>query len=70
MLTCITLFSFATTTFAAPSENKDQADRKAEILKKFDKDGDRKLSDDERNAVREAIKSSRSKGEQRQEKKK
>ncbi len=54
MLTCITLFSFATTTFAAPSENKDQADRKAEILKKFDKDGDRKLSDDERNTVREA----------------
>jgi hypothetical protein len=40
------------------------------MLKKFDKDGDGKLSDDERNAAREAMKASRSKGEQRQEKKK
>ena len=40
------------------------------LVSRFDKDGDGKLSDDERNAVREAIKASRSKGEQRQEKKK
>jgi hypothetical protein len=45
-------------------------EQRAEMLKKFDKDGDGKLSDDERNAAREAMKASRSKGEQRQEKKK
>tara|TARA_B100001758_G_C18081204_1_gene438348 strand:+ start:96 stop:218 length:123 start_codon:yes stop_codon:yes gene_type:complete len=40
------------------------------MLKKFDKDADGKLSDDERNAAREVMKASRNKGEQRQEKKK
>lgn len=52
MLTCITLISFAATSFAAPSGNKDQAERKAEILKKFDKDGDGKLSDAEKKTLR------------------
>ena len=52
MLTCITLISCAATTFAAPSENNDQAARKADMLKKFDKDGDGKLSDAEKTALR------------------
>ena len=52
MLTCIALFSFTVTTFAAPSGNKDQASRKTEMLKKFDKDGDGKLSDAEKKTLR------------------
>ena len=57
MLTCITFISFAATAFAAPSENKNQADRKAEMLKKFDKDGDGKLSDAEKATLRAEIQS-------------
>ena len=57
MLTCITLISFAATSFAAPSGNKDQAERKAEILKKFDKDGDGKLSDAEKKTLRAEMQS-------------
>lgn len=57
MLACITLISFAATTFAAPSENKDQAERKAEMLKKFDKDGDGKLSDTEKKTLRAEMQS-------------
>ena len=40
------------TLFAAPSENRDPAARKAEILKKFDTDGDGKLSDTEKKTLR------------------
>ena len=57
MLTCITFISFAATAFAAPLENKNQADRKAEMLKKFDKDGDGKLSDAEKATLRAEIQS-------------
>ena len=46
------MLSFAATAFAAPSENNDPASRKAEMLKKFDTDGDGKLSDAERTALR------------------
>ena len=52
MLTCITLISCAATTFAAPSGNNEQAARKADMLKKFDKDGDGKLSDAEKTTLR------------------
>ena len=45
-----TMFLTATL-FAAPSENRDPAARKAEILKKFDKDGDGKLSDTEKKTL-------------------
>ena len=46
-----TMFLTATL-FAAPSENRDPAARKAEILKKFDTDGDGKLSDTEKKTLR------------------
>ncbi len=47
-----TTMFFTATLFAAPSENRDPAARKAEILKKFDKDGDGKLSDTEKKTLR------------------
>ena len=62
-LACVTIVSLAVTTFAAPSKNNDPAVRKAEMLKKFDKDGDGKLSQEERDTAREAMKASRTKGE-------
>ena len=43
------------------------ADRRAEMLKKFDKDGDGKLSEDERAALREAMKGRRGKAEKQPE---
>ena len=46
-----TMFLTATL-LAAPSENRDPAARKAEILKKFDTDGDGKLSDTEKKTLR------------------
>ena len=53
-----TMFLTATL-FAAPSENRDPAARKAEILKKFDKDGDGKLSDTEKASLRSEMQSRR-----------
>ena len=51
-LACAAIVSLATSTFAAPPENNDPAVRKAEMLKKFDKDGDGKLSDEEKSTLR------------------
>ena len=61
-LACSAIVSLATSTFAAPPENNDPAARKAEMLKKFDKDGDGKLSQEERDTAREAMRASRTKG--------
>ena len=58
-LACVTIVSLAVTTFAAPSKNNDPAARKAEMLKKFDKDGDGKLSDEEKSTLRAEIQNHR-----------
>ena len=58
-LACAAIVSLAATTFAAPPENNDPADRKAEMLKKFDKDGDGELNEDERKEARESMRASR-----------
>ena len=51
-LACAAIVSLATSTFAAPPENNDPAARKAEMLKKFDKNGDGKLNDEEKSTLR------------------
>ena len=51
-LACAAIVSLAASTFAAPPENNDPATRKAEMLKKFDKNGDGKLNDEEKSTLR------------------
>ena len=63
---CIIMLSFAATAFAAPSENNDPASRKAEMLKNFDTDGDGKLSDAERTALRTEMQNRRGGKERKQ----
>ena len=46
-LACAAIVSLAASTFAAPPENNDPAARKAEMLKKFDKDGNGHVDADE-----------------------
>ena len=58
-LACVTIVSLAVTTFAAPPENNDPATRKAEMLKKFDKDGNGRLSDEEKTTLRAEIQNRR-----------
>ena len=65
-LACVTIVSLAVTTFAAPPENNDPADRKAEMLKKFDKDGDGKLSDTEKTTLRAEMQNRRGGRERKQ----
>ena len=66
-LACVTIVSLAATTFAAPSENNDPAARKAEMLKKFDKDGDGKLSDEEKSTLRAEMQNRRGGGRDRKQ---
>jgi Ca2+-binding EF-hand superfamily protein len=66
-LACAAIVSLAATTFAAPPENNDPADRKAEMLKKFDKDGDGKLSDTEKTTLRAEMQNRRGGGRDRKE---
>ena len=65
-LACVTIVSLAVTTFAAPSKNNDPAARKAEMLKKFDKDGDGKLSDEEKSTLRVEIQNRRGERDRKQ----
>ena len=66
-LACVTIVSLAVTTFAAPSKNNDPAVRKAEMLKKFDKDGDGKLSDEEKSTLRAEMQNRRGGGRDRKQ---
>ena len=66
-LACVTIVSLAVTTFAAPSKNNDPAVRKAEMLKKFDKDGDGKLSDTEKSTLRAEMQNRRGGGRDRKQ---
>ena len=66
-LACVAIVSLAATTFAAPSENNDPAARKAEMLKKFDKDGDGKLSDEEKSTLRAEMQNRRGGGRDRKQ---
>ena len=66
-LACVTIVSLAVTTFAAPPENNDPAVRKAEMLKKFDKDGDGKLSDTEKTTLRAEMQNRRGGGRDRKQ---
>ena len=66
-LACVTIVSLAAITFAAPSENNDPAARKAEMLKKFDKDGDGKLSDEEKSTLRAEMQNRRGGGRDRKQ---
>jgi Ca2+-binding EF-hand superfamily protein len=66
-LACAAIVSLAATTFAAPPENNDPADRKAEMLKKFDKDGDGKLSDTEKTTLRAEMQNRRGGGRDRKQ---
>ena len=66
-LACVTIVSLAVTTFAAPPENNDPAVRKAEMLKKFDKDGDGKLSDEEKSTLRAEMQNRRGGGRDRKQ---
>ena len=50
---CLSALILTATTHAAPSEPRDPAARRAEMMKKFDKDGDGKLNEEERAALRE-----------------
>ena len=67
MLACAAIVSLAATTFAAPPENNDPAARKAEMLKKFDKDGDGKLSDTEKTTLRAEMQNRRGGGRDRKQ---
>ena len=66
-LACVTIVSLAVTTFAAPPENNDPAARKAEMLKKFDKDGDGRLSDEEKSTLRAEMQNRRGGGRDRKQ---
>ncbi|MBL7182676.1 MAG: EF-hand domain-containing protein [Pirellulales bacterium] len=66
-LACAAIVSLAATTFAAPPENNDPAARKAEMLKKFDKDGDGKLSDTEKTTLRAEMQNRRGGGRDRKQ---
>ncbi len=66
-LACVTIVSLAVTTFAAPSKNNDPAVRKAEMLKKFDKDGDGRLSDEEKSTLRAEMQNRRGGGRDRKQ---
>ena len=66
-LACAAIVSLATSTFAAPPENNDPAVRKAEMLKKFDKDGDGKLSDEEKSTLRAEMQNRRGGGRDRKQ---
>ena len=66
-LACAAIVSLAATTFAAPLENNDPAARKAEMLKKFDKDGDGKLSDTEKTTLRAEMQNRRGGGRDRKQ---
>ena len=61
-----TIIFFTATLFAAPPENSDPAARKAEILKKFDTDGDGKLSDTEKKTLRTEMQSRHGSHDRRQ----
>ena len=65
-LACAAIVSLAATTFAAPPENNDPAARKAEMLKKFDTDGDGKLSDTEKTTLRAEMQNRRGGRERKQ----
>ena len=66
-LACAAIVSLATSTFAAPPENNDPAARKAEMLKKFDKDGDGRLSDEEKSTLRAEMQNRRGGGRDRKQ---
>lgn len=67
MLACAAIVSLAASTFAAPPENNDPAARKAEMLKKFDKDGDGRLSDEEKSTLRAEMQNRRGGGRDRKQ---
>ena len=66
-LACAAIVSLAASTFAAPPENNDPAARKAEMLKKFDKDGDGRLSDEEKSTLRAEMQNRRGGGRDRKQ---
>ena len=66
-LACAAIVSLTGSTFAAPPENNDPAARKAEMLKKFDKDGDGKLSDTEKTTLRAEMQNRRGGGRDRKQ---
>ena len=66
-LACAAIVSLATSTCAAPPENNDPAARKAEMLKKFDKDGDGRLSDEEKSTLRAEMQNRRGGGRDRKQ---
>ena len=66
-LACAAIVSLAATTFAATPENNDPAARKAEMLKKFDTDGDGKLSDTEKTTLRAEMQNRRGGGRDRKQ---
>jgi Ca2+-binding EF-hand superfamily protein len=66
-LACAAIVSLAASTFAAPPEDNDPAARKAEMLKKFDKDGDGRLSDEEKSTLRAEMQNRRGGGRDRKQ---
>ena len=66
-LACAAIVSLATSTFAALPENNDPAARKAEMLKKFDKDGNGRLSDEEKTTLRAEMQNRRGEGRDRKQ---
>ena len=66
-LACAAIVSLAASTFAAPPENNDPTARKAEMLKKFDKDGDGRLSNEEKSTLRAEMQNRRGGGRDRKQ---